>query len=105
MSLEVIELQEAYEDITDIAAYLLVNASRDVMYRFLTATLSAYKRIAEMPESGSPRSYEGPDYRNLRMWLVPGFPNHLIFYRIRDARIEIVRVLHAARDIEQIFSS
>jgi plasmid stabilization system protein ParE len=35
---------------------------------------------------------------------IPDFPNHLIFYRptTTDVGIEIVRVLHAARDIPRI---
>ena len=33
------------------------------------------------------------------MWQVPDFTNHLIFYRATETGIEIVRLLHAARDI------
>ena len=32
-----------------------------------------------------------------------GFPKHLIFYRPIDHGIEVVRVLHGARDIEAVF--
>ena len=35
----------------------------------------------------------------LRMWLVSGFENYLVFYIERTHFIDIVRVLHAARDI------
>jgi len=31
-----------------------------------------------------------------------GFPNHLVFYRVFDAEVEIVRVLHSARDMDTI---
>jgi len=34
------------------------------------------------------------------MWPVPGFRNYLIFYRIAADDIQILRVLHAARDLE-----
>ncbi len=37
------------------------------------------------------------------MWFVQGFERHLIFYRVLDDEVEILRVLHAARDIEGIF--
>jgi plasmid stabilization system protein ParE len=30
---------------------------------------------------------------------VPGFPKHLIFYRVDDDRVEVVRVIHGARDL------
>jgi toxin ParE1/3/4 len=34
------------------------------------------------------------------VWPIKGFANYLIFYRMRSNSIEIVRVLHGARDIE-----
>lgn len=35
----------------------------------------------------------------LRRWPIPGFRNYLIFYRPMENGVEIVRVLHGARDI------
>ncbi|MCL2744685.1 MAG: type II toxin-antitoxin system RelE/ParE family toxin [Planctomycetaceae bacterium] len=32
------------------------------------------------------------------------FPNHLIFYRSKDDMLQILRVLHGARDYETIFN-
>jgi toxin ParE1/3/4 len=37
------------------------------------------------------------------MWRVAGFPNHLIFYRPVESGVEVIRVLHAKRDIEALF--
>ena len=37
------------------------------------------------------------------MWRVAGFPNHLIFYRPIESGVEVIRVLHASRDIESLF--
>jgi toxin ParE1/3/4 len=39
----------------------------------------------------------------MRVWPVKGFENHLIFFRPIDGGIEVIRVLHAARDIESVF--
>lgn len=39
----------------------------------------------------------------MRVWSVRDFPKHLIFYRATDDRIEILRVLHGARDAAAIF--
>jgi toxin ParE1/3/4 len=36
------------------------------------------------------------------MYPVRGFERHLVFYRERDDGIEIVRVLHGARDIPSV---
>jgi toxin ParE1/3/4 len=38
----------------------------------------------------------------LRLWLSPAFRNYLIFYRELPDGVEIVRVLHGARDIQRI---
>lgn len=40
---------------------------------------------------------------DIRVWPIRGFKNHLIFYQVRKGRLEIVRVLHAAQDIETAF--
>lgn len=36
----------------------------------------------------------------IRSLPVPGFRNYLIFYRIQGDQLEIIRVLHGARDLE-----
>jgi toxin ParE1/3/4 len=56
-----------------------------------------------MPELGIVREYDDPALLGVRMWRVTGFPNHLIFYRPIERGIEVVRVLHARRDIESLF--
>jgi hypothetical protein len=40
----------------------------------------------------------------LRRAPVKGFMNYLLFYIPRSGGIDVVRVLHAARDIESIFA-
>ena len=37
------------------------------------------------------------------MFVMKGFPKHLIFYRISENEIEVIRVIHGARDIENLF--
>ncbi len=39
----------------------------------------------------------------MRKWTVKGFERYLIFYRYTDEYVEVVRVIHAARDIPSIF--
>ena len=40
-----------------------------------------------------------PRLAGLRSWRIEGFEKHLIFYRPADDGIDIVRVIHAARDV------
>jgi plasmid stabilization system protein ParE len=39
----------------------------------------------------------------LRYWPVPGFERYLVFYVPTSARIDVVRVMHGARDLDLVF--
>ena len=42
--------------------------------------------------------------RGVRVWQVRGFENYLVFYQPTQRGIEVIRLLHAARDIEGILA-
>jgi toxin ParE1/3/4 len=71
--------------------------------RFYEATTRAFTTLASMPELGGSWESRNPKYAELRMWAVRGFEKHVIFYRVIPDGIEIVRVLHSARDLEDAF--
>lgn len=56
-------------------------------------------RLAGTPEIGRLREFRNPRLVGLRSWPVPGFEKHLILYRAEEGFVEIVRVLHSARDL------
>jgi toxin ParE1/3/4 len=70
--------------------------------RFVDAIEHSLNRLSEMPEIGSPCDFENPRLQNIRMWPVKGFEKYLIFYRVTDEAVQILRVLHGARDILNI---
>lgn len=37
------------------------------------------------------------------MWRIAGFDSCLIFYRPTERGVEIIRVIHGSRDVEQLF--
>jgi toxin ParE1/3/4 len=41
----------------------------------------------------------------VRQWRIKNFQDYLVFYRVQDDRVEILRVLHGARDLEGILST
>jgi toxin ParE1/3/4 len=59
--------------------------------------------LAKRPTSGRLRTSRLPGLRNMRWLPVKGFPNYLVFYRPILRGIEVVRVLHGARDIAAQF--
>jgi toxin ParE1/3/4 len=51
---------------------------------------------------GRQRETTNPNLADLRQWPVPGFEKYLIFYRPAEDGIDVVRVLHGARDLDAI---
>ena len=56
-----------------------------------------------MPGMGVVTSFSGSEDRVLHRWRIRGFENFLIFYRPIEDGIEVIRVLHGAREIERVF--
>jgi toxin ParE1/3/4 len=73
-----------------------------VARRFRRAAERTLARIAEMPELGSPWETTKAALAGVRYWPVRGFKHYLIFYRTIPGAIEVLRVLDAAQNIEQI---
>ena len=71
--------------------------------RFLEAAEAAFEQLAQMPGMGVLKDFGNPRLAGLRQWSIHGFERYLIFYRETDTGIEVVRVLHGARDIQRIF--
>ncbi|MCW6050985.1 type II toxin-antitoxin system RelE/ParE family toxin [Lyngbya sp. CCAP 1446/10] len=88
-------------DIDEQFAYIATN-NFDAALRFFDAARQTFSQLAQMPAIGSLYSIENPRLVGLRKWAVRGFDKHLIFYVERDEYIEIVRLLHAARDLPEI---
>ena len=70
--------------------------------RFLAATDETFQQLLDSPHLGSTTSYHAAETLGLRVWRVRGFPKYLIFYRSDLNGIEVVRVLHSARDIDRV---
>ena len=75
--------------------------------RFIIRAEATFKKLARNPGLGRPRAFHSSKAKNLRSWKVADFPKHLIFYRLLpDERVvEIVRVLHGARDLDALFGN
>jgi toxin ParE1/3/4 len=54
---------------------------------------------------GSARRFRREALKGLRLWRVPHFASYLIIYRPINRGIEVLRVLHGARHIEQLLGN
>jgi len=92
----------AISDLNEQATFIQ-RESPNAAIRFLAATEATFLRLAAMPELGQRQEFGRKELADLRVWQVQGFENFLIFYRPVERGIEVLRVLHAARDIAAVF--
>lgn len=91
----------AASDLRQIARYIAQN-SPDSAVRFLDSANAAFLRIQEQPGMGSTRYAKNKYIEGLRFWLIQGFESYLVFYIERPDVIDILRILHGARDIPEM---
>ena len=70
--------------------------------RFAESVHATLEDLSRMPGKGSPKRFRGKRLAGIRSWFVAGFPNYLILYRPVDTGIEVLAVLHGARQLAGI---
>lgn len=101
MKLRRIFSKNARRDIADAALYL-GEASPRAAERFLVAVESTVAGLTEMPRKGVRIEHSHPALTDLRRWAVRAFPNYLVIYRERGETLEVLRLVHGARDLERL---
>lgn len=91
----------ARTDQLDIAVYYDGAGGEAAGNRFIDQCDVAFERLTRFPESGTLVRYKHPKLEGCRFILVPGYEKILIFYKALRDRIEVVRILHGARNIEE----
>ena len=72
--------------------------------QFYDAAFQTFDDLLLTPFKGAAREFAHAELADLRLWFVQGFEKCLIFYRVTDGAVMIVRVLHSSRDLESILS-
>jgi toxin ParE1/3/4 len=103
MSVGIHILESARQDVRGIFEYIGQD-SPDSARRFNFEFKATLKTILQVPEIGRLRQSHHPDLKEIRFFPVKGFDKYLIFYRLVHDGIEIFRVLHSSRDINQILN-
>jgi toxin ParE1/3/4 len=93
----------AQDDIEAAIHFYLAEASERVALGFTDAVEAAVEAIRHHPDSGSTRIGHESGLSSLRSRRTAGYP-YLVFYRVVDDRVEILRVLHTSRDLPKILS-
>jgi toxin ParE1/3/4 len=95
----------AWEDIQESAEYLASEASAETAERFLDAVIGLAQQLAGLPQMGVPCRFRNPLLQDVRRFPVVGFEKWMVFYHVSGGDIEVIRVLHGARDIPSILNS
>ena len=88
----------ATQDLRDAAAHYAAEADAATARRFIDAVEQAFTVIARQPGIGSPRYAVDLDWPGLRTYTAGRFP-YLISYLEQTDHLDVLRVLHAHRDI------
>lgn len=92
----------AEEDVQQIVFYIAEDnlAAADA---FRAAIENARATLEDLPEIGSACDFDRQEITGLRRLPVPKFKNYLIFYRHTLEEVEILRILHGARNVSSLF--
>ncbi len=91
-------------DLLDQFLYLAEQATPAVAERYFAAVDRTCARLAEQPLSGTLYDSGVARLEGMRRAPVSGFGLYLVFYMPHARGVEVVRVLHGARDIERLFT-
>ena len=103
MSRELIIRNRATQDLRQQANYILGNVA--AAEQFLELAEATFRQILLAPGIGKQVSFVLDSIGEVRQWRIKKFQDYLVFYRVQEERIEILRVLHGARDLEGILST
>jgi toxin ParE1/3/4 len=101
MAFQVIVRNRATQDIRQQANYILVNGNRESGEKFLKFVEYAFTQLAITPNMGKVVSSLS-DMGTIRQWRIKNFKDYLIFYKVQEEQVEVLRVLHGARDLEDL---
>lgn len=90
-------------DILEQAAWYEEQSGLKLARRWEQAVTSVLLRIATTPAAGAPCTFKAPELTGMRRVSVPGFPKHLVFYRLQKQETVILRIVHGERDLESLF--
>ena len=94
--------RRAKTDVNQIGVFI-GEKNLDAGIRFFDEAKAAFRLLAENPGFGALRTARNLRLKGLRSWPIHGFQNYLVIYQpLEDGGIEVIRVLHGARDVDSI---
>lgn len=98
MSYRLVIRPQADRDLDDHAMHI-ASDNLDAGLRFYDAARVTFDSIADAPMAGRIFEIGRSNLGEIRKRNIRKFANFLVFYRVHDDHVEIIRVLHGARDL------
>ena len=93
---------KADQGIDEQAYYFATVANPELGHRFLLSVHETFGLLATQPEMGWHARLQNTDLASLRVFRVSGFEKILVLYRPRPDGVEILRVVHASRNLQAL---
>lgn len=93
---------QAWQDALEITDYIAAD-NPVAAARFVPALEATCEQLVALPGMGSAREFRPKDLKGVRILPVTGFEHYRIFYAVVHKTVEVLRVLHVARDFPTIF--
>jgi toxin ParE1/3/4 len=91
----------AQADIDELALFIARDSLEQAL-RFYDALADTFKAIVHHPTRHPLYGFSDPALSEVRKRGVERFSNYLVFYRVIAETVEVVRVLHGARDLPRL---
>lgn len=92
---------QVIRDLIELATYIAVD-NIDASDHFLASAEATFNQLAKMPKIGKLCQFSHPNLTDIRQHAIKDFRRYLIFHRLTNSGIEVLRVIHGARDFEAI---
>lgn len=102
MRLPVVYKPQARRDLVEIADWYEQQGGAALAERFLAEARRAVDFLAENPMAGPKRDFGIRRYLGMRRWRLRCFPQ-AVFYQIADGCIDVIRIVHGARNQRAAF--
>jgi toxin ParE1/3/4 len=95
----------ATQDLRNQANYMLVNGTADRASAFLTAAEITFEQLRKTPQIGKVTQLVASQLGEIRQWRLKGFTDYLVFYKVQNDTVEILRIFNGTRDLADILSN
>jgi toxin ParE1/3/4 len=89
----------ARSDLLHLARWIAQN-NPAAAHRFLDAAREAADMLAALPKLAPAGRFRSRGLARIRIWPIRGFEKILMIYAVEDTGIDMLRVVHGARDLD-----